>query len=649
MNKEFAIEARHLSKRFGDLTAVKDVNLVVNSGECFGLLGPNGAGKSTMAKMIYAFSPVTSGELKVLGKDIQRFPRLVKARLGVVAQEDNLDPELTVRENLFVYAGYFRLDKHEASRRADEILEFMGLSKKADAIVETLSGGQKRRLTIGRALINRPDLLILDEPTTGLDPFARRLVWQRLRQLKEQGTTMLLTTHYLEEASQLCDRLLILHKGEILEEGVPSELIKRHVGKEALELGVPLHERERIKAWAEPLTVASHEFGDDFVLFTEQGSVLSQRIEENAAKTGIVLSYERLRPTNLEDVFLKLAGESLMPPVENEDAENVNENGQEEQLDQQEEQGESGGRDAQGVREDDKGGQREREDRGRRGEPSNRGDRETKVAAQKARMRRARKAFRLPDWSWPLIAQVFMRNLKVFAKTWKANIMFNFLEPLLYLWAMGFGLGVYVSQIQGLSYLQFLAPGLIASSAMFATTYEMTYGSYTRMAQQKIFYGMVATPVSLDDVLMGEILYGTFKGVLYGAVFFVVVALFGIAKSWIALGIFLPLVLMAMLFSILSLIWTAIAPNYDSFGYFFTLFISPMFLFAGIFFPIDNLPAGARFLPWLTPLYHAVAVVRPLVLGQGYQGMLGHLVWLLVLVILTIGIPLIMVKNKLIR
>lgn len=254
-----------------------------------------------------------------------------------------------------------------------------------------------------------------------------------------------------------------------------------------------------------------------------------------------------------------------------------------------------------------------------------------------------------PDLSWPLIMRVFYRNLRVFRKTWVANIMFNFVEPVLYLWAIGVGLGAFVAQIGGLTYIEFLAPALIASSAMFSTTYEMTYGSFTRMGYQKTFHGMVATPVSMDDVVMGEIIYGTFKGVLYGMVFFLVVALFGVVKSPWALLIPVPLALMVMVFSILSLIWTSIAPNYDSFGYFFTLFISPMFLFSGVFFPVDSLPAGLRFLPWLTPLYHAVEVIRPMVLGKVTWSVLGNLGWLAAFALLTIRIPLVMVKNRLVQ
>lgn len=253
------------------------------------------------------------------------------------------------------------------------------------------------------------------------------------------------------------------------------------------------------------------------------------------------------------------------------------------------------------------------------------------------------------DICFPLVSRVFCRNLRVFSKTWKTNIMFNFIEPVLYLWAMGLGLGIYVTNIEGLPYVNFLGPGLIASSAMFATAYEMTYDSFTRMSYQKTFQAMIATPISMDDVVLGEILYGTFKGMLYGMVFFTVTLLFGLVKSPWALAVPVPLALMAMCFSILSMIWTSIAPNYDSFGYFFTLFISPMFLFAGIFFPVETLPVGIRAVAWLTPLYHAVEIIRPLVLGRMSPAALLHLVWLAVFVVITIKIPLVMVKNRMIQ
>ncbi|GAB6172151.1 ABC transporter ATP-binding protein [Paradesulfitobacterium aromaticivorans] len=312
-----AIKAWKLTKRYGSFTAVNEIDFSVHLGECFGLLGPNGAGKTSTVKMIYGFSPVTSGKLYVLGEDIMVNPREVKAHLGVVAQEDNLDPELTVRENLLVYATYFRSSREAARTRADEILSFMGLEDKANDVVENLSGGLKRRLTIGRALINQPELLILDEPTTGLDPYARRLVWQRLRQLKESGTTMLLTTHYLEEASQLCDRLLILHHGEILEQGSPAELVQKHVGREALELGlsqeakIPKDLVDTFLKWGGPLVKSHQVLGNDLIIFTQQGEFLSAKVKKQAAAAKIPLAFQRLRPTTLEDVYLKLTGEFL--------------------------------------------------------------------------------------------------------------------------------------------------------------------------------------------------------------------------------------------------------------------------------------------------------------------------------------------------
>ncbi len=319
--QQSVIRARNLVKRFGDFAAVQGIDLDVLRGECFGLLGPNGAGKTSIVKMIYGFSPISEGELQVFGYDIRHEARKVKARLGIIPQEDNLDPDLPVRQNLLVYAGYFRLRRDVARQRVEEILEFMNLKSKSAAVVEHLSGGLKRRLTIGRALINKPELLILDEPTTGLDPYARHLVWQRLRSLKEAGTTMLLTTHYLEEASQLCDRLVIIHRGKILEQGTPAELIARHAGAEALELGVKPGERERLLEGLEGLVKGDHMLGDDLLLFTDRGRDLEEAVSARTAAQGISISYRRLRPANLEDVFLKLTGETLAEGTDLEEGE----------------------------------------------------------------------------------------------------------------------------------------------------------------------------------------------------------------------------------------------------------------------------------------------------------------------------------------
>jgi lipooligosaccharide transport system ATP-binding protein len=230
--------------------------------------------------------------------------------MGVVPQDDDLDPALSVRENMIVYAGYFQIGKDVARKRTEEILTFMDLMDKIDEPVENLSGGLKRRLALGRGLINQPELLLLDEPTTGLDPYARHLVWQRLRKLKEDGATMLLTTHYMDEASQLCDRLIIVFQGEIVEEGQPGALVERHLGREALELGIG-HYPDSLFSDSEHMIRSRQRMGDDLVLFTDHGLELMERVSEQASRQQITLRYRRLRPSNLEDVFLQLTGEPL--------------------------------------------------------------------------------------------------------------------------------------------------------------------------------------------------------------------------------------------------------------------------------------------------------------------------------------------------
>lgn len=229
------VVAEGLIKEYNNLQVVRGINFQIQDRECFGFLGPNGAGKTSTVKMIYGLSPVSAGKLTVFGMNVQTEIKNIKRRLGVVPQENNLDPDLKVLQNLLVYASFFSLSANEARSRALDLLEFFGLTDKAGERVELLSGGMKRRLTIARALINKPELLILDEPTTGLDPQARRLVWERLGQLKEQGVTLILTTHYMDEASQLCDRLVIMNQGEILVEGSPRQLVADQIGEETIE------------------------------------------------------------------------------------------------------------------------------------------------------------------------------------------------------------------------------------------------------------------------------------------------------------------------------------------------------------------------------------------------------------------------------
>jgi len=304
MESEFLIEAENLNKKFGDLVAVNNINFKISKGECFGFLGPNGAGKTTTMKMIHCVLPLTSGNLTVAGMDVTKNGREIKKMIGVAPQEDNLDPDFTVFHNLMVYARYFDIPKAEAKRRAKELLEFVALEEKKHVIIENLSAGMKRRLILARALINEPQILILDEPTTGLDPQARHLIWDKIRNLRKQGVTTVLTTHYMEEAAQLCDRLIIMDYGKIIEEGEPSALVKKHVGEEVLEVA---YEEKVMQVLPKTFQDARLEVVSDKIhVFTNKPrGVLAKMLKEIPFKEALI------RDSNLEDVFLKLTGRRL--------------------------------------------------------------------------------------------------------------------------------------------------------------------------------------------------------------------------------------------------------------------------------------------------------------------------------------------------
>ena len=262
------IIARDLTKRFKNFTAVDGVSFAVHPAESFGFLGPNGAGKTSTMRMIGCVSPVSAGELRVFGMDPQTHSSAIKARLGVVPQQDNLDNEITVRENLLMYARYFDIPREVAARRVDELLEFVQLSERANSEVEPLSGGMKRRLTIARSLINEPEVILLDEPTTGLDPQARHAIWDRLYRLKQRGATLLLTTHYMEEAEQLCDRVVIMDRGRIIAEGSPRGLIDQYSTREVLELRVPDDIRVRLRGLVDGIAERIEELPDRMRIYT---------------------------------------------------------------------------------------------------------------------------------------------------------------------------------------------------------------------------------------------------------------------------------------------------------------------------------------------------------------------------------------------
>ncbi len=302
------IRARGLTKRFGGFTAVDAIDFDVAPGESFGFLGPNGAGKTSTMRMIGCVSPVTAGELTVLGMDPATDGARIKARLGVVPQQDSLDMELTVRENLIIYGRYFDLTRREAGRRADELLEFVQLSDRARDHVEPLSGGMKRRLTIARSLVNEPDLLLLDEPTTGLDPQARHLLWDRLYRLKQRGVTLVLTTHYMDEAEQLCDRLVIMDKARIVAEGSPRKLIEQYSTREVLELRFPVGVQETLEAEFDGLAERIERLPDRVLLYTDDGEAAAAAAHARGLRPETVL----VRRSSLEDVFLRLTGRSLI-------------------------------------------------------------------------------------------------------------------------------------------------------------------------------------------------------------------------------------------------------------------------------------------------------------------------------------------------
>jgi lipooligosaccharide transport system ATP-binding protein len=313
VSNDSMISARDLRKSFGDrsgatVEAVKGIDLDVRRGEAFGFLGPNGAGKSSTMRMIAAVSPVTGGDLRILGLDPATDGPAIRARLGVCPQDDTLDNELNVFDNLYIYGRYFGISKGEVRARAEELLEFVQLTEKRGSKVEDLSGGMKRRLTIARSLINRPDLLLLDEPTTGLDPQARHVLWDRLFRLKQQGVTLVITTHYMDEAEQLCDRLVVMDRGVIAAEGSPLELIRRHSTREVAELRFPVGDHDATAEKIADLGERVEVLPDRILVYSDDGEHVLAKVHERGLDPIATL----VRRSTLEDVFLRLTGRTLV-------------------------------------------------------------------------------------------------------------------------------------------------------------------------------------------------------------------------------------------------------------------------------------------------------------------------------------------------
>lgn len=305
---EELIVARNLTKKFGDFTAVDGIDFSVFRGESFGLLGPNGAGKSTTMRIIGATSQRTAGDITILGKDPEKFGPQIRAHLGVVPQKDNLDEQLTVTENLYIYGRYFGLSKKFISEKIGELLDFAQLEEKKDAKVESLSGGMKRRLTIARALVSEPDILMLDEPTTGLDPQARHILWDRLFRLKEKGVTLVITTHFMDEAEQLCERLIVMDRGKIMAEGSPTDLIKRFSSREVLELRFGSENNQVVADQLRDKCERIEVLPDRILMYAED----AEHVLEEIMRAGMHPRTSLVRRSSLEDVFLRLTGRSLI-------------------------------------------------------------------------------------------------------------------------------------------------------------------------------------------------------------------------------------------------------------------------------------------------------------------------------------------------
>lgn len=302
------VTARGLTKKFGDFEAVRGIDFDIAPGEAFGFLGPNGAGKSSTMRMIGCVSPVSSGTLRLFDLDPATNGKEIRSRMGVVPQQDNLDSELTVFDNLVVYGRYFDIPRSECKARARELLDFVQLSDRADSRVEPLSGGMKRRLTIARSLINQPKLLLLDEPTTGLDPQARHILWDRLYRLKNQGVTLVLTTHYMDEAEQLCDRLVVMDAGRIVAEGSPRDLIERHSTREVLELRFPVGTNAERATEIVDLGERQEVLPDRVLVYADDGEAALHEVHAR----GLTPESALVRRSSLEDVFLRLTGRTLV-------------------------------------------------------------------------------------------------------------------------------------------------------------------------------------------------------------------------------------------------------------------------------------------------------------------------------------------------
>ncbi|MEU8194657.1 ATP-binding cassette domain-containing protein [Microbispora amethystogenes] len=585
-----AVEGHDLSRRHGSHLAVDGVSLAIPAGERHGLVGPNGAGKTTLMRMLSATLAPDHGSLRVLGHDVTRHPRAAKARIGVVPQGMTHDNEILVRENLTTFGRYHGLSRRGAAARADELLETVGLTAHARAMPQTLSGGMQRRLLIARALVNDPDLILLDEPSTGLDPESRVMLWDLLDTLCATGKTLVITTHYLEEVERLCDRVTVLRAGRVRHSSHPRRLIAATLPRYAVELDLPAPgaaareatvprlagERERLRV------------GNRLLVFGDSVADLTRGLAAAGAGDRLV------RPASLQDALHALDRREAATPA-----------------------------DPAPVTPAAPPGPRT----GRRGA----GDRQG--ARHRTRTRRA-----LPVPSLTLARRIWWRDLTLFRKSYRTTIVPNFFEPVFSLAALGIGLGFYVDGAAlGSSYASFVAPGLLAVTAMNGAVFEVTYNVFVRLRHARSYDAAVTSPVEPPDIALGELMWALTRCLVYTGVYLAIVAALGYAPAStapLAVPALLPL---GLVFACAGLIFTGAVRAINAYSYFYTLVLTPLTLLSGVFFPTRRLPPVLRAVAEASPLHHGVELSRALVITGDLPAAAGHLGWLVALSLVLLG------------
>ena len=521
---------RGVVKRFGPITAVDGLDLEVPEGSCVGLLGPNGAGKSTTMRMLTAQAIADEGELEVLGRRLPEDSKQARAECGVVPQLDNLDVTLTVEQNLIVFAYLYRLGRGERRAAVDRALEIANLTDRADTRVDKLSGGMRRRLLIARALVHRPRLVLLDEPTVGLDPQVRQELWALIDRLRSEGTSVLMSTHYIEEAERLADEVTIMSHGKAVARGAPMALIEEHAGREAVEIyGSPARLAE-VEAQARAAGHATRRTGTSIAVLRLNGD----------APEG-----ER-RPANLEDVFVLLDG---------------------------------------------------------------RGDR---MSGKVGRLER------------PALLGVLMREVINFSSYWRSTTFSATVEPTIYLLAFGFGFGSLVSTVGGYDYVEFVGTGTVATAVLFSSAFAAMFGTFIKYKFQRTYDAILAAPVDTEELVTAEAAWIAFRAGVYGCVPMLVAIVFGLAPAWGMLLVPFFGAIAGFGWACFGILASAMASSIENFNYIISAGLTPLFLVAGTFFPLTQLPDWAQNLAQLNPLYHLVQLVRHAAFGFDAWADVGH-------------------------